>query len=144
MRQLPYRQRKGLSPAENGITGQEHDRPGELSFTLRLEVPRPQGCKVVVARADFRPCTEGDALAVAKPVDDRDRNTIVPAGAVTDIYDKAVNILEVTADLVQRGDQFLLFDVLQLEDPHVTECPRSAVVKHPCPGLGGPTETIGD
>src|SRR5215471_12069866 len=132
MRQLPYRQRKGLSPAENGITGQEHDWPGELSFTLRFEVPRPQGCKVVVARADFCPPTEGDALAVAKPVDDRDRNTIVPTGAVADIDDEAVDILEVTADLVQSGDQFPLFNVLQLKDPHVTECPSSAVVKHPC------------
>src|SRR5262245_56934204 len=144
MRQLPYRQRKGLSPAENGITGQEHDRPGELSFTLRFEITRPQGCKVVIAWADFCPPTEGDALAVTKPVDDRDRSTIVPAGAVTDIDDEAVNTLEVTADLVQSGDQFPLFDVLQLEDPHVTQCPRSAVVKHPCLGLGGPPETIGD
>ena len=85
MRQLPYRQRKGLSPAENGITGQEHDRPGEMSVTLRLEIPRPQGCKVI-ARANFRPPTEGDALAVAKPVEPSGPAPVPSALAVLEIY----------------------------------------------------------
>src|SRR2546428_10314648 len=100
MRQLLYRQRKGLSTAENRITGQEHDRPGELYVTLRFEVPGLQGGKVVFAWANLRLPVEGYSLAVAKPIDDRDRSTIVSAGAVTDIDDEAVQILEVTGNLV--------------------------------------------
>ena len=53
MRQLLYRQRKGLSAAENRITGQEYGWPGELGVTLRFDVPGLQGCKVIFAGPIF-------------------------------------------------------------------------------------------
>src|ERR1700730_17293436 len=89
VRQLPYAQRKDLSAAENSITGQERDWPGELCATLRFDVPGLQGCKVIFAWADLRLPVEGDALAVAKPIDDRDCGTVVSAGVVADIDDDA-------------------------------------------------------
>src|SRR6516162_7657745 len=48
MRELLYRQRKGLSTAKNRITGQEHDWLGEAYVTVRLDVPGLQGCKVIL------------------------------------------------------------------------------------------------
>src|ERR1700730_6995625 len=144
MRQLLYRQHKGLPTAENRITGQKHDWPGELYVTLRFEVPGLQGCKVIVAWANLRLPVKGNSLAVAKPIDDRDCKTILSAGVVTDVDDEAVQVLEVTANLVQSGSQSLLFDAFQLEDPKVTKCPRPTIVKHPGLGLFRPPETIGD
>src|SRR5688572_21223097 len=105
MRQLLYRQRKGLSTAENRITGQEHDRPGELCVALRFEVPGLQGRKVILAWASLGLPVEGYSLAVAKPIDDLDRGTVVAARAVTDIDDEAVQILEVAGNLVQSRGQ---------------------------------------
>src|SRR6202022_2557815 len=144
MRQLPYRQCKRLATAENRVTGQEHDWPGELCVTLRFDVPGLQGCKVIVAWANLRLPVEGDSLAVAKPIDDRDCSTIVSAGVVTDIDDDAVQILEVAGNLVQRGSQSPLSNAFQLEDPQVSKFPRPAVVQHPGRGLLRLSETIGD
>ena len=123
MRQLSYRQRKGLSTAENRITGQEYDWSGELCVTLRFDVPCLQVCKVIFAWANLCLPVEGDSLAVAKPIDDRDCSTILAAGVVTDIDDAAVQVLEVTANLVQSGSQTPLFNALQLEHPDVTKGP---------------------
>ena len=72
MRQLLYRKRKGLSTAKNRITSQEHDWPSELYVTLRFEVPSLEGRKVIFAWANLRLPVEGDPLAVAKAIDDRD------------------------------------------------------------------------
>src|SRR5262245_27436990 len=80
VRQLLYRQRKGLSTAENRIAGQEHDWPGELYVTLRFEVPGLRGCKVIFAWANLRLPAKGNSPAVAKPIDDRDCNTILSPG----------------------------------------------------------------
>src|ERR1700738_1058579 len=123
MRQLLYRQRKGLPTAENRITGQEYDWPGELCVTLRFDVPGLLPCKVIFAWANLFLPVEGDSLAVAKPIDDGDCSTIVTAGVVTDIDDDAVQVLEVTGNLVQSGSQTGLFNAFQLEDPDVTKCP---------------------
>ena len=123
MRQLLYRQRKGLSTAENRITGQEYGWPGELCVTLRFDVPGLPACKVIFAWANLCLPAEGDSLAVAKPIDDRDCSTIVTAGVVADIDDDAVQVLEVTGNLVQSGSQTPLFNAFQLEDPDVTKCP---------------------
>ena len=68
MRQLLYRQRKGLTTTENRITGQEYDWAGELRVTLRLDVPGLEVCKVIFAWANLGPPVEGDLLAVAKPI----------------------------------------------------------------------------
>jgi hypothetical protein len=144
IRQLPYGQRKGLSTAENGITGQEYDRPGELCVTLRFDVPALQACIVIFAGPNLFLPVEGDSLAIAKPVDDGDCSTIVPAGVVTDIDNHAVQVMEVTGNLVQTGSQTPVLNAFQLDDPDVTKCPRSAIVKHPGLGLCGPPETIGD
>src|SRR5271163_1441965 len=121
MRQLLNRQRKSLSTAENRITAQEYDWPGELCVTLRFDVPGLQACKVIFARANLCLPAEGDSLAVAKPIDDRDCRTIVTAGVVTDIDDDAVQVLEVIGNLVQSGGQTPLFNAFQLKDPDVTK-----------------------
>jgi len=123
MRQLLYRQRKGLSTAENRITGQEYNRPGELCVTFRFDVPGLQACKVIFARANLCGPVEGDSPAIAKPIDDGDCSTIVTAGVVADVDDDAVQVLEVSGNLVQRGSQTPLFNAFQLEDPDVTKCP---------------------
>ena len=103
--QLPDCKGKGLAAAKNGITGQECDRPGELCPALRLKVPGLQPCIITFAWSDLRPPAEGDSLAVAKSIDDRDCNTILPARAVTDIDDKAVETAEVSGNRVQSGFQ---------------------------------------
>lgn len=113
MRQLPYRQREYLSPAEYRITGQEHDWLGELCVTLRFDMPGLSVGKILFARASFCLPVEGDPLAVAKPIDDRDRNTIITAGEVPDIDDDAAQVLEVTGNLVKRGGQAPLFNAFQ-------------------------------
>jgi hypothetical protein len=123
MRQLLYRQRKDLSAAENRITGQEYDWPGELCVTLRFDVPGLPACKGIFAGANLCLPVERDSLAVAKPIDDRDCSTIVTAGVVTDIDDDAVRVLEVTDNPVQSRSQTPLFYAFQLEDPDVTKCP---------------------
>ena len=109
MRQLLYRQRKGLTTTENRITGQEYDWPGELCVTLRFDVPGLEACKIIFAWANLCAPVEGDSLAVAKPIDDRDCSTIVTAGVVADIDDDAVRVLEVTGNLVQCRSQTPLF-----------------------------------
>src|SRR5262249_31481155 len=109
---------------------------------LRLDVPGLQRCEAIVARADLRLPVERYSLAVAKPVDDRDRSVVISAGAVADIDDEAAQVLEVTTDLVQGGGQFSFSDAFQLENPNVTECRRPAVVKHPRRGLLRRSETI--
>jgi hypothetical protein len=144
MRQLLYRQREGLAAAENGIGGQEHDRPGELRVALRFEIPGFHGREVILAGADLRPPVEGNAPAVAKPIDNCDRDAVLAAGIVADIDDEAVQILEVTANLVQSRSQLPLLDVFQLKDAHVAEFRRPAIVKHPGLGLHRPAETIGE
>src|SRR5439155_12270480 len=80
VRQLPDRQRKDLSAAENRVAGQQRDRPGESCVALRLDVPGLPGCIVILAWTDLRRPVEGYPLAVAKPVDDRDDSTVVAAG----------------------------------------------------------------
>ena len=75
VRQLPDCKGKGLAAAKNRITGQEYDRPGELCLTLRFEIPGLQACIVMLAGADLCLPVEGDSLAVAKPIDDRDCST---------------------------------------------------------------------
>ena len=90
MRQLFYRQRKGLSAAENRITGQECDWPGELCVTLRFDVPGLPACKRIFAGANLCLPVERNSLAVAKPIDDRGCSTIVTTGGVTDIDNDAV------------------------------------------------------
>jgi hypothetical protein len=144
MRQLFYGQREGLSAAENRIAGQQHDWPRELHVTLWLKVPGLQGRKVIVTWANLCLPVEGHSLAVAKPIDDHDRNIIFSAGAVTDVDDEAVQIFKVTGNLIESGSQFALLDVFQLENANVTECPRPAVEKHPGLSFSGPPESVGD
>jgi hypothetical protein len=94
-----------------------------LCVTLRFDVPGLQACKVIFTWANLCLPAEGDSLAVAKPIDDRDCSTIVTAGVVADIDDDAVQVLEITGNLVQSGSQTPLFNAFQLEDPNVTKCP---------------------
>jgi len=144
MRQLPYRQRKYLSTAKNSITGQEHDWPGKLCVTLRSEVPGLQGCKGILTRANLRLPVEGDLLAVAKAIDDRDRKTIVSTGVVTDIDDHAFQGFEIASNLAKSGSQSPPAHAFQLKDPKVAKFPRSAVVKHPRLGLRGLPEPMAE
>ncbi len=144
IRQLLYRQRKGLSTAKNSITSQEHDWPGKLYVTLRFEVPGLQGCKVIFAWANLRLPVESDLLAVAKAIDDRDRNTILSTGVVPDIDDDAFQGFEITSKLVKSGSQSPLFNAFQLKDPNVAKFTGPAVVKHPCLGLRRPSEPMAD
>ena len=100
MRQLLYRQRKGLPTAENRIACQEHDWSDELGVTLWFDVPRLQWRKVIFTWANLRFPVEGHSPAVAKPIDDRDCSTIVSARAVTDIDDEALKVVEVMGNRV--------------------------------------------
>jgi hypothetical protein len=115
-----------------------------LYVTLRFEVPGLHGCKVILAWANLRLPAKGNSPAIAKPIDDRDSSTIVSAGVITEIDDEAIKVLEITANLVQSGNQSPLFNVFQLEDPKVTKGTRPAIMKHPGLGLFRPPETIGD
>src|SRR5262249_43501979 len=119
--QLLDRQGKGLSTAEDGVAGQENDRPGELRVTLRLEMPGLQRCEVIIARANLRLPVERDAPAVAESVDDRYGGTVVAAGAVADVDDEALQVREIMGNIVQGGSQFPLGDAFQFENAHVTE-----------------------
>ena len=143
MRQLLYRQGKDLCATENGITGQEYGRSGELCVTLRLDVPGLQGSKVIFAWANLRLPVKGDSFAVAKPIDDRDCGAVVPAGVVTNIDDYSVQVIEVTSDCPERQST-PLFNAFELEDPDVTECSRPAIVKYPGLSLCRLAEAIGD
>jgi hypothetical protein len=87
---------------------------------------------------------KSDPLAVAKAIDDGDRNTILPAGVVANIKNNPFQVPEVTGDLVKSGSQFPLANALQLEDPNVAEFLRPAVAKHPGLGRRRPPETIVD
>ena len=87
IRQFPDRQREGLSTAENRITGQQNYRSGELHIALRFDVPGFQGCKVVFARTDLDASVKSDTLAVAEPVDDRDRSAVISARTISNIDD---------------------------------------------------------
>jgi hypothetical protein len=144
VRQLLYRKCEGLSAAKNGITSQEHDWSGELYVTLRFEVPGPEGRKVIFAWANLRLPVKGDPLAVAKAIDDCDRNTVLPARVVANINDNPFQIAEVTGNLVKSGSQSPLTNAFQLEDSNVAEFVRPAVAKHPGFGRRGPPETIVD
>jgi hypothetical protein len=144
MRQLLYRKCEGLSAAKNGITSQEHDWPGELHVTLRFEVPSLEGRKVIFAWANLRLPVKGDSFAVAKAIDDRDRNTILPAGVVANINDNPFQVPEVTGNLVKSSSQSPLTNAFQLEDPNVAEFLRPAVAKHPGLSRSRPPETIVD
>jgi hypothetical protein len=115
-----------------------------LGVTLRLDVPSPQGAKVILAWANLRLPVEGDSFAVAKTIDDRDCSAVVPAGVVTNIDDDAVQVAKVTSNCVQSGSQTPLFNAFQLEDANVTECPRPAIVKYPGLGRCRLAETVGD
>src|SRR6476469_4951884 len=119
VRQLFYRKCEGLSAAKNGITSQEHNWPGELYVTLRFEVPGPEGRKVIFAWANLRLPVKSDPLAVAEAIDDRDRNTILPAGIVANINDNPFQVPEVTGNLVKRSGQSPINNALQLEDPNL-------------------------
>jgi hypothetical protein len=144
MRQLLYRKRKGLSTAKNRITSQEHDWPSVLYVTLRFEVPSLEGRKVIFAWANLRLPVESDPLAVAKAIDNRDRNTILPSGVVANINDNPFQVPEVMGNLVKSGSQSPLANAFQLEDPNVAEFPRPAVAKHPGLSRRRPPETIVD
>src|SRR5208337_1550238 len=120
---------------------QEHNWPSEFYVTLRFEVPSLEGRKVIFAWANLRLPVEGDPLAVAKAIDDRDRNTILTAGVVANINDDRLQVSEVTGNLVKRGSQSPLTNVFQLEDPNVAEIARPAVAKHPGLGRCRPPET---
>jgi hypothetical protein len=144
IRQLLDRQRKDFSTAINTITGQEHDWPGKLCVTLRFEVPGPEGCKVLLARANLRLPVESDSLAVAKAIDDRGCNPILSTGIVTDIDDDAFQGFEVTSNLVKSCGQSPLVNAFQLKDANVAKFPRSAILKHPCLGLCGLPEPMAD
>jgi len=142
--QLPYRQSKGLSTAKNGITGQEHDRPGKLYITLRFEVPGFQGRKVILAWADLCLPVEGNALMIAKAIDDGDRNAVLPAGVITNIDDDTFQGPEITSNPVKGDSQTSLFNPLQLQDANVAKLPGPAVVKHPSLGLSRLAEPLAD
>jgi hypothetical protein len=144
MRQLPYRKCEGLSTAKNGITSQEHDWLGELYVTLRFEVPGLEGRKVILAWANLRLPVKSDPLAVAKAIDDRDRDTILSAGVVANINDDPFQVPEVTGNLVKSSSQVPLADAFQLEDPNVAEFLRPAVAKHPGFGRRRPPKTVVD
>src|SRR5262245_1917363 len=143
MRQLLYCQRKGLSATEDGITCQQHDGPGELCVALRLEVPGLQVQIIVLPRTNLRLPMEGHSFAIAKPIDDRDCGAVLSAGIVPDVDDDPVQFLEVSRNLVQSGSQLPFLDACQLEDADVAERAGPAVMQHPRPGLGRPSETIG-
>src|SRR3974377_51540 len=113
MRQLLYRKCEGLSTAENGITSQQHDRLGELYVTLRVEVPSLEGRNVLFAWASLRLPGKGAPLAGAKAIDDRDRNTIPPAGVVAKINDDPFQVPEVTGNLVKSRSQSPLANAFQ-------------------------------
>src|SRR5271165_5730944 len=87
---------------------------------------------------------EGDPLAVTKAIDDRDRNTILPAGVVANINDNPFQVPEITGNLVKSGSQSPLTNAFQLKDPNVAEFARPAVAKHPGLGRRRPPETIVD
>jgi hypothetical protein len=87
---------------------------------------------------------EGYSLAIAKSIDDRDSNTILPARAVTDIDDKAVETIEVSGNRVQSGFQVRPFNAVQFENADVANGTRTAIVKHPGLAFFGPTEAIVD
>jgi len=70
-----------------------------------MEVKGLQRREGVFAGADLRLAAEGDALPIAKAVDDRDRCTVVAAGVVTDVDDEAFQAIEVASNLVQRAGQ---------------------------------------
>src|SRR6516162_1197098 len=116
MRELLYRQRKGLSTAKNRITGQEHDWLGEAYVTVRLEVPGLQGCKVIFARSNLRLPAEGNAPAVAKAIDYLNRNVVLCVGVVSDIDKGTFQDLEVMRNLVESRSQSPLFDAFQFKD----------------------------
>src|SRR6516162_2876620 len=127
MRELLYRQRKGLSTAKNRITGQEHDWLGKAYVTVRLDVPGLQGCKVIFAWSNLRLPAEGNLPAVAKAIDDRDRNVVLSAGVVTDIDKDTIQGLEIMRNLVESGSQSPLFDAFQLKDANVAKIRGPAV-----------------
>src|SRR4029077_21030045 len=112
---------EGLAAAEDRVGGQQHDRPDELRVASRLEVPGRHRREGVLAGAELRLAAEGDALAIAEAIDDRDRLAVIAAGTVTDVDDEAFQVIEVASDLVQRVGQGSHPDVLQLEDADVAD-----------------------
>jgi hypothetical protein len=112
--QLLYRQSKGLSTAKNRITGQEHDGAGKLYVTLRFEVPGFQGRKVVLAWTNLRLPVKGNALMIAKAIDDGNRNAVLPARVITNIDDDTFQASEITSNFVKSDSQTSLFNPLQL------------------------------
>src|SRR6516165_3633889 len=121
MGELLYRECKGLCTAENGITGQKYDRPGKPRLALGLDVPGLERRKVVFARADLRLSAKGNALAIAKTIDDHERNVVLPAGVVTNVDDHAIQKGEVVRNQVKDGAQCSLFDTLKLKNAHVAK-----------------------
>jgi len=121
MGQLPYRQCKNVAAAENRVTGQERDWPGELSLTLWFEAPGLQGCKVIFAWANLRFPVEGYSFAIAKTIEDLDHDIIVSARAVADIDDEGDQVFEVTGNPIQRGLQSSHRDAFQLENTNAAK-----------------------
>ena len=103
MGKLTYRQRKCLSTTENSITGQQHDRLGKSHLTSWLDVPGPERRKVVFAGTDFRLSAKGNPFAVAKTIDDRERNVVLSSGIVTDVDDHSFQHPEVIGNHVKNG-----------------------------------------
>ena len=118
--------------------------PVESYVILRLEVPSLQRCKVIFAWSNLGLPAEGDAPAVAKAIDDRDRNIVLSAGIVADIDDDAFQSVEVMRNLVESRSQSRLFDAFQLKDANVAKFPGPAVQKHPGLGLRKLAETMVD
>src|SRR5204863_8330701 len=95
VRQLFDRQRKCFTAAENRITGQQNYRPRELHVALRLDMPGLQRSIFIFPRTEFCLSMKSDAFAVAKPVDDRDRGTVVAPRAVANIDDESFELAKV-------------------------------------------------